>query len=142
MFFRKMEKIKKEQFGLLHTEEGAESLSSNAIDHSKITHQTCFKAQLFELYGSSSIHIRPLNKNCVTGYWLRFDDFKSNDFKEYQFYIPFKSQWVIEPHNDVKWLSHFEILMEVNLRILKENAPMVWIKKSETEFEKFFVVWW
>jgi len=142
MFFTKMEKIKNEQFGLLHTEEGAETLSSNAINHSRITHQTCFKAQLFEPYGSSSIHIRPLNKNCVTGYWLRFEEFKSEAFKKHQFYIPTKSQWVIEPYDNVDWMSYFETLMEINLRMLKEIAPIVWIKKSQTQFEKFFVVWW
>lgn len=142
MFFTKMEKIKNKQFELLHSEDGVNALADNNIDHSKITHQTCYKAQLFEPYGSIPVNIRPLNTNCIVGYWLRFDDFKSGDFKEYQFYIPNKSQWVIEPHAALEWTPHFEILMEINLRILKENAPMVWMKKSETEFEKFFVIWW
>jgi len=142
MFFSKMEKIKNEQFKLLHSKAGVKALSNNNIDHSKIIHQTCYKTQLFEPYRSKPINIRPLNTNCITGSWLRFEDFKSEEFKQYQFYIPFKAQWVIEPHCDVEWTSHFETLMTINLRMLKENAPMVWMRKYDTEFKKFFVVWW
>jgi len=143
MFFTKMEKIKNEQFKLLHSEEGIKALSNNDIDHSQVTHQACYKAQLFVPFGEDkSANIRPLNQDCVCGYWLRFDDFNTDAFKSHQFYIPLKSEWVIEPHTEVQWRNHFETLMEINLRLLKENAPMVWMKKSETEFEKFFVVWW
>jgi len=142
MFFTKMEKIKNEQFQLLHSKEGSKALHDNNIDSTKISHQTCYKAQLFEPYGVGSVTIRPLNTNCFKGYWLRFENFKTTEFKPYAFYIPFKSQWVIEPHDTVPWTSHFETLMYLNIRMLKENAPMVWLKKSETEFEKFFVVWW
>lgn len=142
MFFTKMEKIKNNQFQLLHSEEGSKALYNNNIDHDKISHQACYKAQLFEPYGSIPVNIRPLNTECFTGYWLRFEDFKTADFKSYEFYIPYKSQWVIAPHENVQWSTHFETLMDINLRMLEENAPMVWMKKSETEFEKFFVVWW
>jgi len=142
MFFTKMEKIKNDQFQLLHTEEGVKALHNNNIDATKVSHKTCYKAQLFEPYGGNQVAIRPLNTACFKGYWLRFADFKTADFKTYTFYIPFKSQWVIEPHEHVQWSNHFETLMDINLRMLKENAPMVWMKKSTTEFEKFFVVWW
>jgi len=143
MFFTKMEKIKNEQFQLLHSEEGINALSSNEINHSEVTHQTCYKAQLFVPFGEEKVaNIRPLNQNCICGYWLRFDDFNTAEFKSCKFYIPFKSQWVIEPHSKVQWRNHFEALMDINLHMLKENAPMIWMKKSETEFEKFFVVWW
>ena len=142
MFFTKMEKIKNEQFPLLHSPEGALALSEEEIDHTEIVHQTCYKAQLFRPYGSSSSNIRPLNMACIVGYWLRFDDFNSEAFKKRQFYIPYKSEWVMAAHSDVPWSSHFEILLDVNIRLLKENSPMLWMKKSETEFERFFVVWW
>jgi len=143
MFFTKMEKIKNEQFQLLHCKEGLKELYNNEIDHSIVTHQTCYKAQLFIPFGGNiNANIRPLNQNCICGYWLRFDDFNTTEFKTRQFYIPFKSEWVIAHHTEVQWRTHFETLMEINLRMLKENAPMVWMKKSETEFEKFFVVWW
>ncbi len=142
MFFTKMEKIKNEQFKLLHLPAGIAALSDKGIDHSKITHQTCYKAQLFEPYRGTKTNVRPLNIHCKAGYWLRFDEFEHKKFKSYQFYIPSKSEWVIAPHNMVKWRSHFETLLDLNLRMLKESAPMIWMQKSTTEFEKFFVVWW
>jgi len=141
MFFTKMEKIKHRQFPLLHSLEGAEALLQNGIDNNNIEHQCCFKAQLFIPFGHTSVHIRPLNKDCVSGFWIRFDDFNTLEFKSHQYYIPYKSEWVVRPNKDVKWQSHYEILMDINLRMLKENSPLVWIRKSETEIEKVFIVW-
>ncbi len=142
MFFAKMEKIKNQQFQLLHSKEGSKALLDNEINHNKVNHQACYKAQLFVPFGHVGVNIYPLNIDCICGYWLRFDNFNTTPFKAHQFYIPIKSEWVIAPHDNVQWHNHFEIQMEINLRVLKENAPMVWMKKSDTEFEKFFVVWW
>ncbi len=140
-FFAKMQKIKNQQFPLLHSVEGAKSLRQKGIDHQDIEHQCCFKAQLFFLFGTSLVRIHPLNKACIAGFWLRFDTFNTTEFKSYNYYIPYKSEWVIKPHNAVVWQSHYEILVDINMRTLKENSPMVWMRKSETEIEKFFVVW-
>ena len=143
MFFAKMEKIKNVQFQLLHSTEGVKALSDSDISHNIITHQTCYKAQLFVPFGKKNkANIQPLNLNCICGYWLRFGDFNTSMFKSFLFYIPFKSEWVIEPHADVPWRDHYESLIDINLRMLNENAPLVWMRKSENEFEKFFVVWW
>ncbi|MGS0528241.1 DUF1853 family protein [Zobellia nedashkovskayae] len=142
MFFTKMEKIKDKQFALLHSESGIRTLSETGINHGEIEHQACFKAQLYTPFSNNTVDITPLNKECIYGYWLRFNEFEKNAFKPHKYYIPSKSEWVIEPHKKVRWSSHFITLMEVNLRNLNENAPMLWMKKSDTEFEKFFVVWW
>ena len=142
MFFTKMEKIKNDQFSLLHSEAGRKALAELGIDSSGIRHKACFKAQLFEPYKSRPLSIRPLNPNCIIGFWLRLHDFQSDAFKAFQFYIPYKSEWVVAPHSNVVWTTHFETLLEINLRLIKQNAPMVWMKKSENEYEKFFVVWW
>ncbi|SIS74734.1 hypothetical protein SAMN05421766_103789 [Zobellia uliginosa] len=142
LFFNKMEKIRDKQFGLLHTESGIKALSERGIDHEAIVHQACFKAQLFMPFQKPQLHIEPLNTACVHGYWLRVEDFYSTDFQGYRYYIPIKSEWVIAPHNNVDWSSHSEILEEVRLRIENTSAPMVWLKKSDRQFEKLFVVWW
>ena len=141
-FFTKMEKIKNKQFPLLHSEEGSKALLDNNIDHLKIEHQVCFKAQLFQPYGSSSINIATLNKACLAGYWLRFDELNTPEFSKAQYYMPTKSEWVIDPNELVAWKSHVEIMADVNQRLAKENAPMIWRRNSKTEFEKIFVVWW
>ncbi|WP_446051256.1 DUF1853 family protein [Zobellia laminariae] len=142
MFFTKMEKIRDKQFPLLHSKNGIKTLEERQINHEEIEHQACFKAQLYMPYANADVDITPLNKNCVYGYWLKFKAFEKDDFKNHQYYIPSKSEWVIPPHKKVRWSSHFETLMEVNLHTLNQNAPMLWMKKSDTEFQKFFVVWW
>ena len=141
-FFLKMEKIKNKQFPLLHTEEGIRALDDLGIDHLKIEHQCSFKAQLFQPYDSEVVNIGPLNKNCLKGYWLRFDEFNQTEFEDAQYYLPTKSEWIIEPNNHVVWKSHVEIMMDINLRLLKEIAPMIWMKNSKAEYKKLFVVWW
>jgi len=140
-FFAKMQKIKNQQFPLLHSEEGANALYNNNIDHLEIEHQCCFKAQLFQPYGSAASTMHPLNEICIVGYWLRFDAFNTSEFKSYQFYIPSKSEWVIAPHHQVVWQSYAEIGPEVKLRMDHKKSPMLWMKKSDTAFEKMFVVW-
>ena len=142
MFFTKMEKIKNRQFPLLHSAEGKKALQKNGIDPEQVEHQCCFKAQLFNPLGTIATHIRPLNKSCISGFWIRFGDFEREEFKVHTYYVPYKSEWVVAPHDDVPWQSHFELLLDLNLRMLKENAPMVWMRRSDTEYEKFFVVWW
>ena len=142
MFFIKMEKIKNKQFPLLHSVAGIQALEDNDINHLEIEHQCCFKAQLFYPFENETVNIGSLNKNCMAGYWMRLDDFKKSEFAKYQFYLPTKSEWIIEPNDQVIWKSHVEIMMDINLKLLQKFAPMIWIKKSNTEFEKLFVVWW
>jgi len=142
MFFTKMEKIKNEQIPLLHSNFGSKTLQDRNISVEDIRHQVCYKAQLFRPYGIENVHIRPLNKNCIVGFWLKFEDFKRAEFQSHNYYIPYKSEWVIAPHDQKEWTSHYETLLEINLRMIKENAPMVWMRKLDGNFEKFFVVWW
>ena len=141
MFYTKLDKLKEKQLPLLHHNSLVQYWESHHINPDEMQQQCCFKAQLFEPFGERA-SIRPLNGDCIYGKWLRFDDFNSKEFNGAQYYIPKKLEWVITPHEDVQWMNHFETLMEVNLRMVKENAPMLWVKKSDGELEKLFVVWW
>ncbi len=142
MFFTKLDKIKEEQLNLLSTSEGQALLEKHNLLDQEIIPQVCFKAQLFVPYGADRAHIRPLNTDCVSGYWLRFNEFNSRAFKDDLYYIPFKQEWPSNPIDSVSWITHYEVLLELAVRMVKENAPMVWRKKSDTTLEKFFVVWW
>lgn len=141
-FRAKIEKIRDKQFPLLHSKSGVATLSKNHIDPEEIEHQACFKAQLFTPYSDSKADIAPLNKDCIKGYWIRFSDFEKEGFKNYTYYLPRKPEWVVEAHKEVEWSPYPETLREVKLHIQHKNAPMLWLKKSDTEFEKLFVAWW
>lgn len=142
MFYTKLDKLKEKQFPLLYSEEISKKLRDLKINPVKVKQQACFKTQLFAPYGNETISIRPLNKKCITGSWIRFDDFNTSEFKKLEFYIPFKQEWVLAPSAKRTYSSHYETLLDINLRMLKENAPMLWVQKPNGDLEKLFVVWW
>lgn len=139
-FFLKKEKIKNVQFPLLHSKEGDEALADLGIEHIDIEHQCCFKAQLFLPYGEGSTQIEGFNKKCITGHWLRIENFDKTEFQKAQYYIPTKSEWIIEPHDDVNWLSYKECIIDISQRLDRGHAPMVWIKMPTISIKKIFIV--
>jgi len=142
MFYTKLDKLKEKQFPLLYSAELEENLNTLQIDTSQVIQQACFKAQLFMPYKNHGTSIRPLNKNCIHGSWIRFDDFNSTEFKRFEYYTPYKQEWVLTPSLKRNYHSHYNTLLDLNLRMLKENAPMLWVKKDNATLEKLFVVWW
>lgn len=142
MFFTKMEKIKHEQFELVHRPESKVILEQSAIDVNQIQHRVCFKGQLFSHFNEQTTNIRPLNTDCLVGHWMRFDEFEQAAYAQNDFYIPYKKEWPIQPHVSADWMGYREALMEINMRMIQKNAPMIWMRKASGELEKFFVVWW
>ncbi|WP_405396847.1 DUF1853 family protein [Maribacter sp. Asnod2-G09] len=141
-FYKKLEKIKKHQFSLIYTDIGQTALLEKGIDTTNIKQQVCYKAQLFQPYKIASLDISPINSYCIVGYWLRLEEFNTPKFVDYKFYIPNKSEWVFHPFEEVAWVSHDEIVITITERLNNKSAPMVWMKKNNSTFEKFFVVWW
>ena len=142
MFFTKLEKLKNKQFPLLFSDELKLQLQELSVETEKVKQQVCFKTQLFVPYQEERVSIRPLNRNCIVGSWIHFDDFNTPEFKNYKYYIPYKQEWVITPSLNSAYNSHYDTLLNINLRMLKENAPMLWVKKPDETIEKLFVVWW
>jgi len=141
-FYEKLEKIKNKQFKLIHTSEAINELKGNGINIKKIVSKVCFKAQLFTPYHQKEINCAPFDVKCIVGYWLRLNDFYRSEFCTKEFYLPTKPEWILAPHTQVAWQSFTTILLAILERHAQKNAPMVWMKKSTTSVEKFFVVWW
>ncbi|MGO4921432.1 DUF1853 family protein [Maribacter spongiicola] len=141
-FYKKLEKIKNNQFSLIHTSIGQKALLEKEIDTTNIKQQVCYKAQLFQPYKIASLDISPINSYCIVGYWLRMAELNSPVFMDRKFYIPTKSEWVFHPFAEVAWVSHDEIVIAITEHLNNKSATMIWMKKGATEFEKFFVVWW
>lgn len=142
MFFTKLEKTKNKQLPLLHSKDCSPYLKELDIDPSQVKQQVCFLSQLFLPITGEIPSIRPLNKQCITGSWMKMRDFEEVSFRESVYYIPTKSEWIHQPHSNVTWQNHLETLMEVNMRHIKEQAPMLWRKMPDGRIDKFFVVWW
>ncbi len=142
MFFTKMEKTREKQLPLIYSKEGQEALQSIDISTENIEQQVVFCAQLFIPYKQKTPNIRPLNTECIVGFWITFDAFSTNDFQDHTYYIPQKYEWLHTPHQMATYRSLYETLLDINMSHLNQRSPMVWIKKSDTLFEKCFVVWW
>jgi len=141
-FFDKIQKITTKQFPLLQTAQGKKALETLDLDTKNIEHQCCFKGQLYRPYGQSYPIASNINKDCIKGYWLSRQVFDSSPYKDYEYYVPSKSEWVIEAHPNVSWLNHRDTLAVIQSLLTAERSPMVWIKKENGMLEKFFVVWW
>ncbi len=142
MFYTKLDKLKEGQFALPFTEEGRLALIKRQLEPERLKQQVCFKAQLFRPYGSDRLGIRPLNPHCLAGTWMRLDDFQKSEFTEYTYYLPTKEEWASSPRDQVQWDSHYSVLIDLNLRMLKKSSALIWRRKKEGDHDKFFVVWW
>lgn len=143
MFYTKLDKVKEKQFPLLYHTVLKPIWENLKIKLEEVTQMVCFKAQLFSPFSDNGVSIRPLNKKCLAGYWVGMAEFQNNAlFKACTYYIPLKIEWVVAPQQTKNYSSHFEAIMEVNLRHLNKNAPMLWMKKPDETLVKLFVVWW
>ncbi|NNJ88906.1 MAG: DUF1853 family protein [Eudoraea sp.] len=141
-FHSKLEKLKNTQFQIPFLEEGKEQLALLDVKSEDIKQEVCFKAQLFTPYDHSEVVYKPFNKLCISGFWLSFEAFDTIKFQEYEYYVPTKDEWAVSPYNKEFWISHSELLLELKSLLYRKRSPLVWMKKEESVFEKFFVVWW
>ncbi|GGD38616.1 DUF1853 family protein [Muriicola marianensis] len=142
MFFTKLDKLKEGQFSLPYSEEGTKVLEAMGLHPANLDQKVCFKAQLFIPYSAERVGIRPLNTRCVVGSWMRMEDFESPAFRDHEYYFPAKEEWVLNSYDTDSWMPYYDTLLELNLRMIKQHSTLVWMKKANGEFEKFFVVWW
>lgn len=136
----KLNKLKNKQLPLLYHQETLKYLKTYQLDVSNIKQQVLFKAQLFLPYKHTHTEWHDINPACVMGYYLKQGDL--NHFEDCKFYIPKKTNWLLEPQVAVSWLK-FDTFSNTLLTCFeKQQAPMVWIKHPKGKMDKVFVVWW
>lgn len=136
----KLKKLKKNQFPLLYKKSTIAYLENHNLDSKTIEQRVCFKAQLFLPYTSQDINTEPLNKDCVMGFYISFGDISI--FKNLQFYIPNKLNWLTIPHNNIEWLDYKHAVSEIEEFINIKRSPLIWLKYNDTLFKKCFITWW
>ncbi|WP_458626524.1 DUF1853 family protein [Winogradskyella sp. PC D3.3] len=136
----KLEKLKNKQFPLLLKEEATPLLTAYNINPIAVSQKLCFKAQLFLPHTSSTIGTEPLNANCISGCYIPFEDMSI--FRHLKFYKPQKLDWLITPHNAVKWVDYNTIKIQIKEDVDSERSPLVWIKYNETKLVKYFITFW
>ena len=139
---QKIEKLKQRQFPILFNPETKEPLSLLNLKAEELTQSVCFKASLFIPKGIQFKQSLQLNENCISGIWLHFEEFTSEEYGGYNYYIPKKQDWSVQPEFSENWFSYSEIKKEILVQHKTKKSPLVWIKKNSVEFERMFVVWW
>ena len=136
----KLNKLKYKQLPLLHSNECKLYLDQIHLIAEDIEQQVYFKAQLFVPFAKKELELKILNQNCISGFYIYQHDIKQ--FFNCKFYLPTKKDWLIEPNSNVEWLNFTAFNTEVDKLLARKFSPMVWMKQSNGEIFKLFVVWW
>lgn len=139
---QKIEKLKQRQLPILFKPEAKEALSLLDLKAEELAQSVCFKASLFIPKAFEYTHSLLLNQKCISGFWLHFEEFTSEEYGRYTYYMPDKQDWPVQPEFSEKWFSFADIKKEILFQHQKKRAPLVWIKKNSREFERIFIVWW
>lgn len=132
---QKCAKLKNKQFPLLQHTKTKEILASKGIKTENIIQQLNFKAQLFLPWQGNKTSQNKM-------YYLDINTFKTSIFESFQYFIPEKQDWFVDPKHGKIWFSFQEALESVYLHFEDKKSPLVWVKKPNNIYEKLFVVWW
>jgi len=136
----KLDKLKNKQFPLLYNAFTMPYLRKYNFKQNEISQHICFKAQLFLPYYLQNIDIWPLNKNCISGFHISFTNIAI--FTTFKFFLPEKLDWLISPHNNIKWLNFEDTIVLLQHAIDRRKSPLVWLKDNNDSIKKCFVTWW
>lgn len=136
---QKLNKLKEKQLPLLYHPKTQPLLDELGLTLTKIKQQVLFKAQLFLPLDFKEAAFDDLNPACVKGFYIKRDEL--HRFKNAQFYIPQKRDWIMNGHETVAWLDYTNFTTEVNSWLTEKRSPLCWLKEAG-KIEKFYVVWW
>jgi hypothetical protein len=136
----KLDKLNSKQFPLLYNDLTKTYLNKHNLYLENIEQHLCFKAQLFLPFSHKNINISPLNPDCVIGFYISFN--KIELFKNFEFYIPTKIDWLIKPHKNVSWINYPTALAAIKTEINNQRSPMVWLKHKKDPIDKSLITWW
>jgi len=136
----KLTKLKEKQLPLLYSNECKSFLKTIKLNIDTIEQQVYFKAQLFVPYSNQNIELKTLNSDCITGFYINKKQLEQ--FADCKFYIPIKKDWLVIPHQNVNWANFYQFKENSDEYLDRDFSPLCWLKKTNGEIKKFFLVWW
>jgi hypothetical protein len=139
---KKLDKLQTFQFPLLHHSFTRQVLTFLRIDPLLIFQKICLKVRLFlplTLKGTIPLYVEAHN---IKGYYLKMFEFLTPEYAAYQYFLPEKQDWIVEPKYGEVWYSQKDLIPMVEKMLSARQSPMVWVKKEETVYETIFVVFW
>ncbi|WP_299886816.1 DUF1853 family protein [uncultured Lacinutrix sp.] len=135
----KLNKLKEKQLPLLYAKETKPLLKSLKLKAEYFEQRIYFKAQLFIPY-EKKVELKVLNPNCICGFYFKYSELSK--FKDYKFYKPKKTDWLLDVTQNVSWKTYDKILPELIIYEAEKYSPMLWLKTRNGEINKCFVVAW
>ncbi|MBT8295316.1 MAG: DUF1853 family protein [Gramella sp.] len=139
-FSEKLKKLREKQFPLLYRSETFKYLDSLDIDIENTEQQLCFKSQLFTPE-NLDLNDQVINLESHTGAWYSYEEFLKKPWQDHLFNSPEKKNWSCDPTKNHNWFSYHDLLDTVQILFEKNKAPLIWMK-TDTSFQRFFIVWW
>ena len=136
---KKINKLSSHQFPLLFKQETKDKIN---LDMSTISQAILFKAQIFIPLSLKHDLFPEINSKAICGYYVSFEEFKTNPFTDSEFCIPSKQNWLCNPKTNENWYLFPEIIEELQSLMLQKRAPLIWRKNVKNETHKLFITWW
>tara|TARA_B100000795_G_scaffold223221_1_gene178335 strand:- start:12393 stop:13067 length:675 start_codon:yes stop_codon:yes gene_type:complete len=135
----KVTKLREKQFPLLFHPNTKASLKALAFDSNKARQECYIATSLYIPKGYAITHLPEAYQNCIVGHYVYYKQLVLDGGCSYA--IPGKKEWLLPPKNITAWFSAEEIHTKILEAIQQKKAPQIY-KRSGTDIEKFFVVWW
>lgn len=136
----KVEKLIQKQLPLLYKPETKSQLESYDLKYETMVQNVLYKAQLFVPINAIDITFAHINNECIIGFYCNLKAL--GKFSSSTFYIPSKQNWLVTPHDHVKWLSYNSFINTITPMLAAHKSPLCWMKDKNGELSKFFVIWW
>ena len=136
---QKLVRLNGNQMPLLYQPETRVVLDELSVKATDFVQRLYFKAQLFVPLSSKS-EFPILNNECVKGFYIRPKQI--SQFINHTFYVPYKLDWLGEPHAEVDWISTPDFKNLISEFLTAKKSPLCWMKSQEGVIQKVFVVWW
>jgi len=139
---RKTATLKQKQFPILFNSATKSILKDFNLESKNIRQRVSYKTRLFLPFATKNDIPGKVNPCNIKGYYVSLNEFLSNSFSDYSYFIPLKQDWIVDPKYGEVWHSHAKILRNLEISLLEKMSPMIWVKKPNHTFETIFVVWW
>ncbi|MEO8933088.1 MAG: DUF1853 family protein [Xanthomarina sp.] len=136
----KLDKLKNKQLPLLYHFETLKHLHKQHLNREEIEQKVLFKAQLFVPHNKKIPDFNLINPECIVGFYLKKEEL--SQFTNSKFYIPNKPNWLLKPQAQVAWLSYNTFIAKLHPVLENKTSLLVWIKHTNGEIHKCFILWW
>lgn len=139
---RKLDRLRNHQLPLLRNPGAIKMLEVMGLHPERLKQKVCFKANLFVPRSQMNRDFPFINSKCLAGYWIFRKEFSAEEYGDYQFFSPRKRDWPAGPESNSIWKSFESVQHEVEVLLQHHKSALIWMKKNEQHYERFFVVWW